>query len=238
MPNPQDSLKALLGGGQNIANQRVSVRNQQLADPRTSDAFRRLVMGENAAEEASQIEDPINQRYQAISEGQNAAQVAQVPEIARMHEQQLAEKERLATAPARVAGQFNVQAAQAAGKERAALAAENRDAITARQAVTQGNIGARQGVTQQAINDRQRVAGLMKGTIKAERPAGEGVLGRFFTGPSQTTLNQAEISRLQGQGGEEAGQADDFSNPEAGDRAETADGIQIVFDGAQWVAAE
>lgn len=243
-PNPQDSLRALLSGGQNIANSRVAMRNTQLQDPRSSEAFRRLVMGENDQEAADQQDDPMNQRYAAISAGQNAATVDRVPEIARLHDQELADKERLATAPARTAGMFNVQAAQAAGHERALLADENRKAIEGRQAQTQQNIGQRQQMTQQALNQRQRVAGLQKGTIKAARPANEGLLSRWLTGPSQTELNQHEIAGLQGgQGGQgghsgQGGGAADFSNPQVGDRAEAEDGTPLEFDGTGWAVIE
>lgn len=148
MADPQASLRALLGGGSNIANSRVALRNKQLEDPRTSDPFRRMVMGENADEAAAQAQDPMAQKYRAISEGQASADVANDPRIKAEHDVSMAEKLALATAPARTAGEFNVKAAETAGRARGEAVAQAQDARTALAAQTQGAKQAQTGQSQ------------------------------------------------------------------------------------------
>ena len=118
------------------------------------------------------------------------------PDVRAMREEELAGKERLATAPARVAGQYNVQAAQEYGKERAVLAAEQRAALDARQAATQEHVTGRAQATQRGLFNRQRIAGLQSGKIKAQLLPAQGPMEWLF-GPSQSRSNQAEIARLE-----------------------------------------
>lgn len=197
MANPQDSLRALLGGGSNIANSRVALRNTQLQDPRTSDSFRRMVMGENADEAATQAQDPMAQKYRAISEGQGAAAVDNVPEIKAMRDQELADKIALATAPARTTGEFNVKAAETAGNARAdALQTMLGAGLAPGQRVSAGGVSMSQpavphAASQSDIADRQYLAGLRAG--KQHAPGYS-----FFSGPNQKDLDAAEIAKIEG----------------------------------------
>lgn len=136
--DPNESLRALLGGGSNIANSRVALRNKQLEDPLTTKLFRQQVGQENAAEAQAQAADPLSQRYGQIAEGQGEAAVENVPEIKAMHDAALAEKMALATAPARTAGEFQVKAAEASGRARGEAAAQAQEARAQLQAQAQG----------------------------------------------------------------------------------------------------
>lgn len=239
MPTPQalDSLKALLNSGSmaNADNSRSALRAKQL--PGSSPAFRHLMGLEDAADAETSAQDPLANKYRQVGAGQAAAQVDADPQIHAMREQELADKIKLAQAPAEAAGKYNVQAAQAAGKERLAAQAAQQQQLDARQARTQAQITQRQAATQQATGNRQRATMLSTGKAHAARPANEGILSRFLTGPSQSSLDQAEIARLQaGQSGQAgpADQADDFSNPQVGDIAYDQEGREAQFDGVGW----
>lgn len=230
MPSP---LESLLMGRSNIANSRMALRNRQLADPRTTEAFRQLVEGENATEAAGYAEDPTLQKYADIAKGQNAATIAQVPEIAALHERGLAEQERLATAPARVTGQYNVEAAQAAGRERAALAEQQ--AERARQLATQRNNAMQQGQLQ-----RQHNAQLERQATSAEHESGFGLLD-FLRGRPSTAERAAQL-RGQQQFGEPAAhtstELDQVSdNPEIGEHGMIR-GTPVEWDGIGWKVIE
>lgn len=244
MPTPQalDSLKALLTSGSmaNADNSRSAIRAKQL--PGSSPAFRHLLGMEDAADAATSAQDPMAEKYRQVAAGQAAAQVDADPQIHAMRDQELADKIKLAQAPAEAAGKYNVLAAEAAGKERMAQQAAQQQVLDTRQAKTQAQITQRQAATQQATGNRQRATMLSTGKAHAPRPANEGALSRFFggagglLGPSQSSLDQAEIARLQaGQGAPAAaGQADDFSNPTVGDVAYDQDGREMHFDGTGW----
>lgn len=238
MPTPQalDSLKALLTSGSmaNADNSRSAIRAKQL--PGSSGAFRHLMGMEDAADAETSAQDPLANKYRQVGAGQAAAQVDADPQIHALRDQELADKIKLNTAPAEVAGKYSVQAAQAAGHEREAVRQAQEQALNDRQMRTQAQITQRQAATQQATGNRQRATMLSTGKAHAPRPANEGILSRFLTGPSQSSLDQAEISRLQaGQSGPAAtGQADDFSNPTVGDVAYDQDGREMHFDGTGW----
>lgn len=160
MPTPDQlqSLLALQGGRANVANSRGALRNTQVNDPRTTDAFRRLVMGENAQEAQQFEDDPQSQGYEDIAQGQAAAHTDQDPMIAGLRERDLADKERLLTAPARTAGEYNVRAAQAAGKARGEAAAQTQQGMVDRADAAREAAMERARVTQQGQNQRQQTA--------------------------------------------------------------------------------
>lgn len=79
----------------------------------------------------------------------------------------------------------------------------NREAITGRQAATQAAGAARTAMTRQSIESGQTAARnegrarlLDAGKAHVPRPANEGFLSRWLTGPSQSTLDQQESARL------------------------------------------
>ncbi len=148
-----------------------------------------------ASQDAANAEDPISQKYKQIAEQQAASTVYNQPEAKQMRDEQMANKLKLATAPAETAGKYQVQAAEAAGKERAILADENQAEQNARAAQNNENITNRERMTSQDVTNRQRVNGLQKGTIQA--PGASGLRGLFGMGTSQNDANQAEINRLQ-----------------------------------------
>lgn len=240
MPTPQqlDSLKALMGmgvGSTNAAYSRSALREPQLRDPRTTDAFRRLIMGEEADEAARTEADPMAQRYRQVGAGQTEAMVRDVPEIAAMREQQMAEKERLATAPARVTGQYNVEAAQVAGRERAALAEQQ--AERARQLAAQ-----RSTATQQGQMQRQRNTQLESQAKTAETEGGLGLMDMLRGRPS--AASRAAQLRSQQQFGEGpavediSGAEDQVSeNPEIGEQG-IIQGTPVEWDGIGWKVIE
>ena len=207
MPDPNASLRALLGGGQNIANSRVALRNQQLQDPRTTAAFRQQVGQENADEAATQAEDPMSQRYAAIAEGQGQAAVENVPEIKAMHDQAMAEELALKTAAARTTGEFQVKAAESkAAAQNDVLEQMRQFGMAPGQKMSIAGVGsmsqapATHQPSQSDLADRAYLTGLRTG--KQHAPGYS-----FFSGPSQKDLDASEIAKVEGRLGGGVGPA-------------------------------
>lgn len=187
--DPNASLRALLGGGQNIANSRIALRNKQVQDPLTSHAFEQQVAEENAAEAANQAADPMSQRYAAISKGQNEAAVENVPEIKKLHDEQLAEEMARITAPARTAGEFAVKAAESkAQAQNDALTQLLSAGVAPGQRVSASGVGS----VSQAATPRPAAmpAALTTRFTKAQQAARPGM----FFGPSAAQTNELEQS--------------------------------------------
>lgn len=199
MPSPQqsDSLRALMGLGSNTANSRTAIRQTQLADPRTTDSFRRMVNVEDANEEALRGDDP----YDEIGQAQDAETVYNLPETRGMREDQRAYEIERATAPARTQGQYAVQAAgNKAAAQNDALRAMLTSGMQPGQRVSVSGVGSvstpAPKVSQAAQAQRQYLQSLRTGKAHAPRPAGEGWLDRTITGPRQQDLDQSEMNRV------------------------------------------
>lgn len=211
MPNPANSLQMLLNGGMHandpvaLAGLRASQLDEMKHNQQTAAASPNMVTGSTASDIQSLEGD--------IADDPNTGDAAQAevaqqdglrhmlfdynrPDVAHMRNEELANKERLATAPARVTGEYNVKSAEAAGHERELVSQENAAARTAQFQAGQQGLDRRQAQTQTNMANRTELAGLQKGG-HAPRPAGESLLGRMFTGPWQSDIDKARIAQLQ-----------------------------------------
>lgn len=233
MPVDQNaSLRALLGGGQNIANSRIALRNKQLQDPLTSRAFEQQVAGENASEAEARASDPMSQRYADIAAGQNEAAVENVPEIKALHDAALAEKMALATAPARTAGEFAVKAAgNKAQAENDALSRMLAAGVQPGGRISVQGVGsisqpaATHAPSQSDLADRAYLTGLRTGKQHAPNTS--------FFGTGQKALDAAEIAKVEGRlgGGASAG------GPQVGEQR-VINGVHAEWDGQGWLPVQ
>jgi hypothetical protein len=225
MANP---LAGLLS---NANNTRSSMRADQMADPRNSRAFQNLVGQEERAEDFDMAQDPNVRKYRAMGESQLEGDIFNQPEQEQMRDDSL----RRILAPIALRNQGNIDAQYAQGQGQEEAFNRRQDALNQRQAMTQQNVNQRQQVTQQGMADRQRVTGLQSGKIQAPRPANEGILSRWLTGPSQKALNRQEISRIQGGGGQDEDQVS--ANPQLGEQG-IIQGTPVEWDGQGWAVIE